>query len=74
MYDLKLYTKNDDELEGLLKTVKKFINGIGMEFGIDKCAKSFKRGKLVSTSSVDVDVNHVIQELEHEEFYKISRS
>ena len=46
MDDLKLYACNDFELEGLLKTVKTFSDDIGMEFGLDKCAKeTFKRGK-----------------------------
>ena len=36
MDDLKLYAKNDKELEGLLSTVKQFSDDIGMEFGLDK--------------------------------------
>ena len=44
MDDLKLFTKDDDDLEGLLQTVKKFRDDIGMTFGLDKCSKSsFKR-------------------------------
>ena len=39
MDDLKLYGKNDKELDGLLRTVKKFSDDIGMEFGLDKCAR-----------------------------------
>ena len=31
--DLKLYAKNDDDLEGLLSTVKRFNGDIGMQFG-----------------------------------------
>lgn len=71
MYDPKLYTKNDDELEGLLKTVKKFSDEIGMEFGFNKCAKvSFKREKLVSISLVELNVDTVIKEIKHEQVYK----
>ena len=45
--DLKLYAKDDNELEGLLRIVKGFSDDIGMEFGLSKCAKAvFKRGKL----------------------------
>ena len=45
--DLKLYLKDDSELEGLLRIVKGFSNDSGMEFGLSKCAKTtFKRGKL----------------------------
>ena len=53
MGDLKLYGKNDFELEGLLRTVKTFSDDIGMTFGLDKCAKAtFIRRKLKSTSSI----------------------
>ena len=41
MNDLKLYGKNDKELDGLLCTVKKFSDDIGMEFCLDKCVKKF---------------------------------
>ena len=45
MDDLKLYGKNGKELDGLLCTVKKFSDVIGMEFGLDKYAKAtFIRG------------------------------
>ena len=40
MDDLKLYAKNDGDLEGLLATVKRFSDDINMEFGLDKCAKA----------------------------------
>ena len=47
MDDLKLFVRNDYELEGLLTTAKGFSNEIGMEFGLDKCAKaSILRGTL----------------------------
>ena len=37
--DVKLYGKDDSELEGLLKTIKSFSDDIGMEFVLEKCAK-----------------------------------
>ena len=37
MDDLKLYGKNGEELEGFFTTLKIFSDGIGMEFGLDKC-------------------------------------
>ena len=49
--DLKLFAKDDNNLEGLLQTVKKFTDEIGVSFGPDKCAKAtFKRGKLTGTT------------------------
>ena len=32
MDDFKLFVKNDNDLEGLLQTVKKFSNNIGISF------------------------------------------
>ena len=44
MDDLKLFTKDDNDLEGLLQTVKKICDDTGMSFGLDKFAKAtFKR-------------------------------
>ena len=71
MDDLKLYAKNDGELEGLLKTVKKFSDDIGMEFGLDKCAKAtFKGGKMVKSEFVHLDMDTVIKSLDQEDVYK----
>jgi hypothetical protein len=68
---LKLYAKNDDQLETLLQTVHHFSNDINMTFGLDKCAKAtFKRGKLTQTSNVELNIDTVIKELDQEETYK----
>ena len=46
MDDLKLYSKNEKELDSLIQTVRVFSQDIRMEFGIDKCATIvLKRGK-----------------------------
>ena len=71
MDDLKLYAKNDSELEGLLHTVKKFSDDIGMSFGLDKCAKAtFARGKMIKAPNVKLDNDNVIRNLDQEETYK----
>ena len=71
MDDLKLYGKNDYELEGLLRTVKTSTDDIGMTYGLDKCSKaSFIRGKLKSTSLIVLDIDTKIKELDQEETYK----
>ena len=42
-----------------------------MEFGLDKCAKaSFARGKLQKTSSINLDIDTAIRDLDPEETYK----
>ena len=37
MDHLKLWIKNDDDLEYLLSTVKRYIDDIGMQFGLGAC-------------------------------------
>ena len=63
-----LFVKDDNDLEGLLQTVKKFRDGIGISFGLNKCAKAtFKRGKLTGATSVELDRNTLIKDLKQEE-------
>ena len=38
MDDIKLFAKNEKELEILIQTVRIYSPDIGMEFGIEKCA------------------------------------
>ena len=40
MDELKLYGKNDEELQRLLSRVKAFSDNIGIEVGSDKCSKA----------------------------------
>ena len=71
MDDLKLFAKDDDNLEGLLQTVKSFSDDIGMKFGLEKCAKAtFIKGKLTNTTSIELENDTTIRELEQEEVYK----
>ena len=37
MDDLKLYAKDEKQLDSFVNTVQMFSLDIGMEFGIDKC-------------------------------------
>ena len=56
MDDLKLYAKDHNELEGLLRIVKGFSDDTGMEYGLSKCAKAtVKRGKLEKSDHVRLD-------------------
>ena len=55
MDDIKLFAKNEIELETLIHTVKIYNQDIGMEFGIEKCTmlvmkngKHLKDGKELS--------------------------
>ena len=69
--DLKLYGTNDNQLAGLMNTVKHISDDTKMEFGLDKCAKAtFKRGKKVQAEGIQLNDNQVIQDLEQSETYK----
>ena len=53
MDDLKVFAKNEKDLESLIQTVRIFSEDIGMEFGLDKCAiLIMKRGKTVEAEGV----------------------
>ena len=70
MDDLKLYAKDDSELEGFLRIVKG-SDDIGMDFGLSKCAKTtFKRGKLEMSDHVQLDKETMIKDLLQEKIYK----
>ena len=46
MDDIKLFAKNEKELETLIDAVRIYSQDIGMEFGIEKCAMlTMKSGK-----------------------------
>ena len=71
MDDLKLFAKNDQQLQGLLNIVKQFSDNIRMEFGLDKCAKpTFFCGKLLKAKNMTLDTGTVIKDLEPEKSYK----
>jgi hypothetical protein len=71
MDDLKLFAKNESDGEDLLKIVKDFSSDIGMEFGLDKCAKAtFKAGKFIEADNIDLDITTVIRNLDQADVYK----
>ena len=74
MGDLKLFAKNDQQLQGLLNIVKQFSNYVRMEFGPEKCAKAtIFRGKLLKDKNITVDTATVIKDLKPEKSYKYLR-
>ena len=67
----KLYAKNDDNLEGLLSTLKRFSDNIRKQSGREKCAKvTFKKGSLVKSKNISLDINTDITGLEHNKIYE----
>ena len=71
MDDLKLFGKYSQQQERLLQTVKKFSNVINIKFGLEKCSTAeFKRGKLAKTTSIVLDEEATIKELQQKDSYK----
>ena len=71
MDDLKLYVKNDEELEGLLSTLKIFRDDIGLQFSLDKSAKAtFIRRRWTSASEIKLNGSTSIRELDQEVTYR----
>ena len=53
MVDIKLFAKNDNEIDSLVHTVRICSSDIGMEMGISKCALvTMKRGKHVKSLGI----------------------
>ena len=55
MDDIKLFAKNEKELETLIHAVRIYSQDIGMEFGIEKCAMLvMKSGKRLTESNYQI--------------------
>ena len=71
MGDIKLFAKNEKELETLIHTVRIYSQDIGMEFGIEKCALLImKSGKRHLTDGIELPNQDKIRTLAENETYK----
>ena len=71
MDDIKLFAKNEKELETLIHAVRIYSQDIGMEFGIEKCAMLImKSGKRHMTDEMEVPNHDKIRTLGENETYK----
>lgn len=71
MDDFKLYAKTVQGIESMVNTLKTVSEDIGMEFGLDKCARvSMKRGKIVSGGDLPLYDGQCIKELDESTGYK----
>ena len=69
--DIKLFAKNEEELETLIYTVRIYCQYIGMEFGIGKCAMLvMKSGKRHRTDGIELPNQDKIRTLGGNETYK----
>ena len=68
---IKLFTKNEKELETLIHAVGIYSQDIGMEYGIEKCAKQgMKRGKGHITDDIELQIQDKIWMLKEKETNK----
>ena len=71
MDDIKLFAKNEKELETLIDTVRIYSQGIGMKFGREKCAMLvMKSGKRHRTDEMELLNQDKIWTLGENETYK----
>ena len=55
MDDLKLFAKNEDQIDNLVNAVRVFSEDIKMEFGLPKCGVLImKRGKVVKSEGISM--------------------
>lgn len=67
MYSIKLFAKDDHELNGIISNVNCITDDIGMDLQWDECAKiTFKKERITETDSIDVDFDTAIRKLEQE--------
>ena len=71
MDGIKLFAKNEKELETLIHAVRIYCQNIGMEFDIEKCAMLvMKSGKPHITDGIELPNHDKIRMLEENETYK----
>ena len=71
MDDIKLFAKNEKEMETLIHTVRIYSQDIGMEFGIEKCTMLvMKSGKRYRTDRMELSDQDKIRMLRENETYK----
>ena len=71
MDDIKLFAKNEKELETLIYTIRIYSQDIWMEFGIEKCALLvMKSGKRNLTDGIELPNQDKIRTLAENETYK----
>ena len=71
MYYIKLFAKNEKELETLIQAVRIYSHDIGMEFGIERCTMLIiKSGKWQMMDGIELPNQEKIRTLREKETYK----
>ena len=67
MDDLKLFGRNDAQIDSLVETVHCVSNDVGMEFGIKKCGVvSVRRGKISKHEGIILPNGEVMKQIEQD--------
>ena len=67
MDDLKLFGKNEKQIDSLVTTVHIFSTDIGMEFGLRKCGVvTLKRGKIARCEGIELPDGELMKEVKQE--------
>ena len=70
MDGLNLYASNEKSLEVLIETVHVFSNGIGMEYGVEKCAVlTMKKGNMANSDGMALLNKTTIERLKEGDNY-----
>ena len=65
MEDLKLFAKNQDQIDSLVQTVHLFSEDIGMQFGLNKCGVLvLKRGKILKQDGITLPNGQMMKEID----------
>lgn len=56
MDHIKLFAKDDTYLKGILNTLKCFIDGISMDFGLDTCLRETFKTENYGNTLADLDI------------------
>ena len=65
MDDLKLFAKNEDQLDSLVNTVRIFSEDIKIELGLSKCVVLIiKRGKEVKSEEISIPNGKMLKNIE----------
>ena len=69
--DLKLYARNENQLDSLIQTMRIVSKDIGMKFGIEKCAVLvLKRGRLAQSEGIRLPDETTMRAMRESEGYK----
>ena len=64
MNDIKIFTKNEDELETFIQRIRIYSQDIGMEFGSEKCVMLIiKKGKRKTMEGIKLPNQESIRSL-----------